>query len=447
MEPTEWRMNMMREWAAGEGTGAGYNPLATTQQGLEDPEDPYWNDNGGNPVKNYRDFDSGVAQTVRTLKNGYYDKILASFQNEAIVPGAGNEARTWGTVHFANVLDGNASPTAGGGGAYSGDTTGLTPDEFKLPFTEEEYRQKYARSQEILSQIWDPDLKAIRPDADQALVNEYLGLDSELKSYDDVIARGGHDFSDYMNWVNYQNQSRQIDATNAANQAARQLQINSAAEDATMKELQEQRARADSAIQDQALFRKASHFDSPMGFRVGQENPMPEDQVFAKKVSEISDKVGPYVPIPQNIDIGPFSSYRTKAPIATKADTSLDPQKGPQDFYPGWETNGSATQVPPALGTWNPLAIAQQGANVFGQQGFKPSQLTYQPWNQKPFNAVQTPSPTAIQNFSNAVQQRSPFTLAGASAPSSRPQGSAFAETARGAARKIVGSLLFGGSR
>ena len=100
MEPTEWRMNMMREWAAGEGTGAGYNPLATTQQGLEDPEDPYWNDNGGNPVKNYRDFDSGVAQTVRTLKNGYYDKILASFQNEAIVPGAGNEARTWGTVHF-----------------------------------------------------------------------------------------------------------------------------------------------------------------------------------------------------------------------------------------------------------------------------------------------------------------------------------------------------------
>jgi len=114
MEPTPWRMNLMREWAKGEGTGAGFNPLATTQAGGEDPSNPHWNSNGGNPVKNYKDFQTGVAQTVKTMTNGYYPLILQTLANEQVVPGSGAQARTWGTMHLASVLDSGVIPDSSG---------------------------------------------------------------------------------------------------------------------------------------------------------------------------------------------------------------------------------------------------------------------------------------------------------------------------------------------
>jgi len=114
MEPTPWRMNLMREWAKGEGTGAGFNPLATTQAGGEDPSNPHWNSNGGVPVKNYKDFQTGVAQTVKTMTNGFYPLIIQTLTNQQVVPGAGEQARKWGTIHLAEVLDSGKIPDSSG---------------------------------------------------------------------------------------------------------------------------------------------------------------------------------------------------------------------------------------------------------------------------------------------------------------------------------------------
>lgn len=113
---TQWRLNFFREWARFEGTGAGYNALATTQPGgmvpLSErakwgiyPTDPYWNDNGGNPVKNYVSLAAGVLATYQTLTNGYYPKILETLQAQKVYSGTGANVRTWGTMGFADMLD------------------------------------------------------------------------------------------------------------------------------------------------------------------------------------------------------------------------------------------------------------------------------------------------------------------------------------------------------
>ena len=45
LDPTQWRLEFLREWARWEGTGASYNPFATTWEDptLEHATNPWWN--------------------------------------------------------------------------------------------------------------------------------------------------------------------------------------------------------------------------------------------------------------------------------------------------------------------------------------------------------------------------------------------------------------------
>ena len=106
MSATPWRLDFFREWARSENTGAGYNPLATTR--VDYPTvviHSNWNDNGGNPVKNYASLMDGVRATIQTLALPYYAKVRASLAAEKVLPGAGEEIRdSWGTVHYGEQL-------------------------------------------------------------------------------------------------------------------------------------------------------------------------------------------------------------------------------------------------------------------------------------------------------------------------------------------------------
>lgn len=113
---------ILNRWAPWEGTGAKFNPLATTQPGGEDPNDPYWNTFGnGYHVRNYATVDDGVEATYQTLVNGYYPNIEQAFKTgqinwSAMVP----EIRKWGTSGLANAIESGQIPpaeTVQGGGS------------------------------------------------------------------------------------------------------------------------------------------------------------------------------------------------------------------------------------------------------------------------------------------------------------------------------------------
>lgn len=115
LEATPWRRAWFVEWARWEGTGAGFNPLATTMQGGEDPTDPKWNSVG---VRNYASFEAGVDATVRTLALGYYEAIRATLRAERVVDRAAVVValRTWGTMGFAEKVAGGWEPNVVRGG-------------------------------------------------------------------------------------------------------------------------------------------------------------------------------------------------------------------------------------------------------------------------------------------------------------------------------------------
>lgn len=111
---SEFNIAFFEEWARFENTGAKFNPLATTKTGVNvyDPVDPYWNDNGGNPVKNYKDLASGARMTYETLALSYYTPIVESLRAGRIVDRAEvvRALRTWGTAGFATQIENGWSP-------------------------------------------------------------------------------------------------------------------------------------------------------------------------------------------------------------------------------------------------------------------------------------------------------------------------------------------------
>ena len=111
-EANEWQVQYMTEWMRWEGTGAYHNPLATTYPAGKikdasadgvvklDIARPWWNDNGGNPVKCYATKRSGIEATVRTLTLDYYKQIrqdlsICRIENPRL---SASQVRTWGTM-------------------------------------------------------------------------------------------------------------------------------------------------------------------------------------------------------------------------------------------------------------------------------------------------------------------------------------------------------------
>lgn len=112
--PTPWNLCWMEQWAASEGTLAGYNPLATERP--EPGHDSLFNHQG---VRNYDSEDTGVAATVATLGLSYYAPIVESlraqrFTNRKAILKA---YQTWAGVtapeayHVAALIKGGWTPT------------------------------------------------------------------------------------------------------------------------------------------------------------------------------------------------------------------------------------------------------------------------------------------------------------------------------------------------
>lgn len=102
-------------WAAGEGTCARFNPLATTQP--EPGAVAFNNLPGGGHVWNYPSFGVGVQATTTALTNGLYQPVIDAFRASAGVAAveAAVERSPWGTRHFGSPSYAGRSCGASGG--------------------------------------------------------------------------------------------------------------------------------------------------------------------------------------------------------------------------------------------------------------------------------------------------------------------------------------------
>lgn len=93
MPKTAENQRALIAWARAEGTAASFNPLATTQ-GASGASN--FNSVG---VKNYPSYEVGLDATVKTLRNGRYENILAALRRgtNAIDVGQAVEDSPWGT--------------------------------------------------------------------------------------------------------------------------------------------------------------------------------------------------------------------------------------------------------------------------------------------------------------------------------------------------------------
>ena len=111
------KMLFFYAWRTGESSKSSYNPFATTQPN-EVNEGCYYNclksgrgytpvgcrecPSGTSPgVRNYKTYESGLKNTVKTLTNGRYNNVVTKLKNDNItaeeIAGEKSELKTWGT--------------------------------------------------------------------------------------------------------------------------------------------------------------------------------------------------------------------------------------------------------------------------------------------------------------------------------------------------------------
>ncbi|MGH9126574.1 MAG: hypothetical protein ACRDZ8_17870 [Acidimicrobiales bacterium] len=100
---TATNLGAFSAWAAGEGSCARFNPLATTQP--EAGATPFNTLTGGGHVWNYPSFEVGVGATVTALTNGRYPQVIEAFRADAGVDAVASavEESPWGTQHFGST--------------------------------------------------------------------------------------------------------------------------------------------------------------------------------------------------------------------------------------------------------------------------------------------------------------------------------------------------------
>lgn len=115
--------SILNSWEPWENANADFNPLATTQHASGSrPLGGNPGQNGGNPVQEYPDEDTGVAATAQTLMNGHYPDVVKWMQTgELNASAVASQIRTWGTTGFAREVE---------AGKVSGD---YTPDATPPP--------------------------------------------------------------------------------------------------------------------------------------------------------------------------------------------------------------------------------------------------------------------------------------------------------------------------
>lgn len=103
---TPENVRFLDEWQEYEGGGAAFNPLNTT---WKIPGSTDYNSAG---VQNYDSAQQGTLATVKTLKDGYYPKVLAALESGKPLEfedrkGLAANISTWGTSGFARKLRGS----------------------------------------------------------------------------------------------------------------------------------------------------------------------------------------------------------------------------------------------------------------------------------------------------------------------------------------------------
>lgn len=108
--PIHFARPFFTEWARWENTKAKFNPLATTQDWENATA---FNDNNGNPVKNYTTIEDGIGATEKTLTNGYYPNLNRALQEGRISHNRADivaEINLWGTGGFASLIASGWNP-------------------------------------------------------------------------------------------------------------------------------------------------------------------------------------------------------------------------------------------------------------------------------------------------------------------------------------------------
>lgn len=125
---TATNLGAFSAWAAGEGTCARFNPLATTQP--EPGATPFNTLDDGGHVWNYPSFATGVQATTTALTNGLYQPVIAAFRADAGVAAVATAVgqSPWGTRHFGSpTFAGLACSNDGDSGAGGLPSGGATP--------------------------------------------------------------------------------------------------------------------------------------------------------------------------------------------------------------------------------------------------------------------------------------------------------------------------------
>lgn len=222
----------------------------------------------------------------------------------AVVGASGNTGASTGPHLSYDVLDpeGNFVDP----GRWVGGGVVDNYQELELPFDYATYLTKSARFAVLDAELAAAEASFQAPDPGK--VAEWGRLQAELTTYEEKAKSGGQSFDDYLKRLQYENENNPalIDAQNAANKFARQLQINEGATNKTQNDMAQQRADQESAETSQANWRGSSAFSGPLGFRVGSTDLPTEEEVFQKNIAQISNKLPEVPDIPYSKPLSAF---------------------------------------------------------------------------------------------------------------------------------------------
>jgi hypothetical protein len=100
-QPTQETIDFLVEWTCAEDSGSGalarYNPLNTTQPGFNETHSI-----NGDGVRGYATYEDGLAATLQTITNGYYDGVVVGLQtNDPALALASLITSPWAASHYS----------------------------------------------------------------------------------------------------------------------------------------------------------------------------------------------------------------------------------------------------------------------------------------------------------------------------------------------------------
>lgn len=237
--------------------------------------------------------------------------------------------------------------------------------DLELPFDYATYLTKASRYAVLDAEIQTAISNAQAPDP--AKVAEWGTLQAELNTYDEKASQGGQSFDDYIRRMEYENANNPalIDAQNAANKFARQLSVNTQAQNKTTTDMAAQRTNQESAETSQQNWRASSAFSSPLGFRVGSTDLPTEDEVFAKNISQVEKDMPANVDIPYSKSLGAFGQAPTLKPGSGTNPWNLPKNFGQEGYDVEGDTLQPANRYP--SGVEGPMSSWMNGGGTPGQ--------------------------------------------------------------------------------